>query len=149
MPHSKGFSLVELMIVVAIIALLASLAIPAYQDYVARSQVAEAISLAASKKSTVLDTWSTTGRCPQSGSDGIPDANATRGKYTASVGLGTGASNCEITAVLATSAAPPLQGKTVTVGISRIGSGIESSVEWTCTSTIEQRYLPKGCTAGS
>ena len=66
MRSAKGFTLIELMIVVAIIAILAAIAISQYQDYVIRAQVAEAASLASGVKSAVVEFYTRTGRFPVS-----------------------------------------------------------------------------------
>ncbi len=60
----KGFTLIELMIVVAIIGILAAIAIPAYQDYTIRAQVTEGLNLAASVKAAVAETYANTGTWP-------------------------------------------------------------------------------------
>jgi type IV pilus assembly protein PilA len=92
----KGFTLIELMIVVAIIGILAAIAIPAYQDYTIRSQVTEGLSLAGSIKTAVAERFANTGTWPTSLTDlGIVDtANAETppfGKYVSEVNLGPAA----------------------------------------------------------
>jgi type IV pilus assembly protein PilA len=88
----KGFTLIELMIVVAIIGILAAIAIPAYQDYTIRSQVSEGLSLAGAAKAAVAESYSQTGVAPLNRmvagmSNVITDTN---GKYVQSVAVTTG-----------------------------------------------------------
>jgi type IV pilus assembly protein PilA len=88
----KGFTLIELMIVVAIIGILAAIAIPAYQDYTIRSQVSEGLSLAGAAKAAVAESYSQTGVAPVNRmvagmSNLITD---TSGKYVSSVAVNTG-----------------------------------------------------------
>ena len=89
----KGFTLIELMIVVAIIGILAAIAIPAYQDYTIRSQVTEGLNLAGAVKAAVAETYSQTGLWPTSLlelgivlPDGVTPAPPT-GKYVSAVDL--------------------------------------------------------------
>ncbi len=85
----KGFTLIELMIVVAIIGILAAVAIPAYGDYTARAQAAEAFTLMDGFKTPLTELYTSTGTfLIDDGTNGV--AGITAGKYVASVGTGTG-----------------------------------------------------------
>jgi type IV pilus assembly protein PilA len=88
----KGFTLIELMIVVAIIGILAAIAIPAYQDYTIRAQVSEGLNLAAAAKAAVAETYLNRGAAPANRTQAGMSANATdtRGKYVASVNVANG-----------------------------------------------------------
>ena len=88
----KGFTLIELMIVVAIIGILAAIAIPAYQDYTIRSQVTEGLNLAGAAKAAVAETFSNLGRPPANRTEAGMSANATdtAGKYVTQVAVTNG-----------------------------------------------------------
>jgi type IV pilus assembly protein PilA len=88
----KGFTLIELMIVIAIIGILAAIAIPAYQDYTIRAQVAEGIALAGAAKSAVTESYSQTGRAAIDRTEAgmSPNDTDTSGKYVTRVEVSTG-----------------------------------------------------------
>jgi len=87
----KGFTLIELMIVVAIIGILAAIAIPAYSDYTIRAQVTEGLNLAGSVKAAVSETFSSNGNWPATNTEaGLDAATNIKGKYVTSVSVGTG-----------------------------------------------------------
>lgn len=91
----KGFTLIELMIVVAIIGILAAIAIPAYQDYTIRSQVTEGLNLAGAIKAAVAETFAQTGTWPADLAEaGVVDASGSAtpptGKYVSGVQISGG-----------------------------------------------------------
>lgn len=87
----KGFTLIELMIVVAIIGILAAIAIPAYQDYTIRAQVTEGLNLASSAKTAVAESFSSSGTWPTTNAlAGLSPAGDISGKYVTSVNVGAG-----------------------------------------------------------
>ncbi|EMU3207020.1 pilin, partial [Neisseria gonorrhoeae] len=87
----KGFTLIELMIVIAIVGILAAVALPAYQDYTARAQVSEAILLAEGQKSAVTEYYLNHGEWPKdNGSAGVASASEIKGKYVEEVKVENG-----------------------------------------------------------
>ncbi|EMT8973216.1 pilin [Neisseria gonorrhoeae] len=87
----KGFTLIELMIVIAIVGILAAVALPAYQDYTARAQVSEAILLAEGQKSAVTEYYLNHGKWPEdNGAAGVASASEIKGKYVKEVKVENG-----------------------------------------------------------
>jgi len=159
----QGFTLIELMIVVAIIGILAAIAIPAYQDYTIRAQVSEGMSLAAAAKAAVAETFLNTGTPPatRTAAGMSANANQTSGKYVSSVDVTNGV----ITVTYGNEANQQINGNTLTL------TPYESpdlSVAWRCgfanapagtaplgtsagaptayvAPTIDPKYLPSAC----
>ena len=153
MKKQQGFTLIELMIVVAIIGILAAIAIPQYQNYVARSQMSEAVTLTDGLKTDVVSSYAENGSCPDnsSGATGAIGAPASySGSYVASVTTGGTAPACTIQATMKSSGLNSnITGKTLTLTMADNSSGgTGGSASWTCTSDADPRYLPSSC-AGS
>lgn len=135
----KGFTLIELMIVVAIIGILAAVALPAYQDYTIRSQATEGMSLASGLKIQVADVFADEGALAgiASGADGIPAAANVVGKYVTGVEVAAGV----ITATFGGDANANLAGGTLILTPTSNGG----SLSWECTSALSDQYLPAAC----
>ncbi|EMS4312699.1 pilin, partial [Neisseria gonorrhoeae] len=93
----KGFTLIELMIVIAIVGILAAVALPAYQDYTARAQVSEAILLAEGQKSAVTEYYLNHGKWPANNGDaGVANPTDIKGKYVKEVEVKNGVVTAEM-----------------------------------------------------
>lgn len=142
MKLARGFTLIELMIVVAIIAILASIAISVYANSIAKAQLSEAFTIVDGVKSDISDYYTQTGSCPTLGADGLPAGTSYSGQYVASLSIASAGSGCAITALMrSNTVAPKLQGKQVTLTMT--GNG--GAVSWQCSSNVDPIYLPNTC----
>ena len=161
----KGFTLIELMIVIAIIGILAAIAIPAYQNYTIRSQVTEGLSLAEGWKTAISEYYDQNGSFPTTssttgGAGAIAQAGASSGKYVSAIAVGAGG-QIQIT----------YSGSQVNAKITGLkldlspGLNANADVVWICgkapvpsapalttapqadASTIPAQYLPSSCHA--
>lgn len=154
---SRGFTLVEVMIVVGILGVLASLAIPAYQDYVIRTQVTEGLNFAAATRASVAEYYLTKGTWPGNNSAiGLGSASSLQGKYVSGVRLSDGG----ITVTFGNEAhAAVLNGHTV--GLTPAVNA-DGEIVWRCgtspapagntvdsaaqaPTTVEGKFLPTAC----
>ncbi|ENV7788926.1 pilin, partial [Neisseria gonorrhoeae] len=122
----KGFTLIELMIVIAIVGILAAVALPAYQDYTARAQVSEAILLAEGQKSAVTEYYLNNGKWPaDNGAAGVASASDIKGKYVKEVKVEKGV----VTATMKSDGVnKEIQGKKLSLWAKRENG----SVKWFC-----------------
>ncbi len=140
----KGFTLIELMIVVAIIAILAAIAIPAYQDYVVRAQVSEGATLSDGAKTAVAEFYSNRGHPPLNNqSAGLAPAASIAGSYVKTVTVASGKITAEFADSGSQKANTAINGKAFVLSPVVANGG---SIVWTCTgSTVAQKYLPTSC----
>lgn len=139
-PQSAGFTLIELMIVVAIIGILAAIAIPAYQDYTIRAQVSEGLSVMGKAKAGIWEFYSRHGRMPaNNGSAELPAPASIQGNYVTQVQI---SANGLITATYGNRVNRAILSKTLLLSPTTQGS----SLRWTCRSTtLSGKYLPSSC----
>ena len=139
MKKPAGFTLIELMIVVAIIAILAAIAIPAYQDYLIRAQTAEAMTLIDGTRTPLWEFVSVKGYMPPSNfSAGLPKPTSISGRYVTQVDVSGGVA----TATFGNAANLKLSGRVLQLS----PTTTTGSIKWRCKApTINPRYLTQGC----
>lgn len=157
MKNVKGFTLIELMIVVAIIGILASMALPSYQVYVQRSEVVEALSMAASMRENVTNYYVEKLAFPANNEiAGVPAPNYLIGNRITGVVIESGA----IHVTLGNKAAKPLQGKVLSFRPAVVTGSPKSPIAWLCgydqpvtgmeavgsnKTNLEKEFLPSAC----
>ncbi|MGU4699135.1 pilin [Burkholderia cepacia] len=145
----KGFTLIELMITVAIVGILAAVALPAYQNYTIRAQVSEGILLSEQLKVAISDYYANNGKLPMSQAD--VNAGMPSGKYSTMTMIG--GSNSSTVYVLTTfgnEANQLIQGKQLTL-MAQVVPGVDN-LQWTCkgnsgisSTPVPNKYLPVSC----
>jgi type IV pilus assembly protein PilA len=160
----QGFTLIELMIVVAIIGILAAVAIPAYQDYTIRAQVSEGMNLSGEAKNAVSDFYANRGRLPNSNaSAGLPLATSLIGKYVGRITVGNSGG---ITIGYSNQVNAQINGDTLHLQPARVNNSPTSPLSWVCgnqttwpagttpvaaagvaatNTTLLNKYLPTDC----
>ena len=141
MKKQQGFTLIELMIVVAIIGILAAIAIPAYQDYTIRAQVSEGLNLSGGAKAAVTEYFQDRGTMPTSNTmAGLAANTEIAGKYVTQVDVGAGGL---ITVTYGNEAHTTIATNSITLTPSTAAAG---SVQWDCAGAgIADKHLPAAC----
>lgn len=145
----KGFTLIELMIVIAIIGILAAIALPAYQDYTKRSRVSEGLSLAGGVKSALTEYYASNNEWPEDNEKaGVAPANNIKGNAVESVTVsreGSGATSKGVITVAFNNKVD--SGKNL---IMKGEGNAAGSVKWTCTDgSLDKKYRPSECRAAT
>ena len=138
----QGFTLIELMIVVAIIGILAAIAIPAYQDYTIRAKVTEALNVAAAGKTALSEHYLAQGTMPSDPTTAGIDTSATT-QYVAAMDYTQNSTNVGVIQItLAADIGGDANGDTIQLS----GTGNSSSVKWSCTGgNLDSKYRPSSC----
>jgi len=141
MNTQKGFTLIELMIVVAIIGILAAIAIPAYQNYIGRSQVPEGPTLLAGLKTPITEQIASEGL---DAGCALPGDAVTQGNYISGIAEPTVADGaCPIVATYDTGLNDDVAGETITYTYTIADNA------WTCTTSLAADFAPAGCGSDS
>ena len=140
----KGFTLIELMIVVAIIGILAAIAIPAYQDYTTRAKVTEAVNAMAPAKTSVSEFYISQGSMPQLAADaGFNQTINSKYVQTVTYARNSTTQGTLTVAITGTVGGGTAAGQTITMQ----GTGTPgANVDWDCLpGTLEQKFVPADC----
>lgn len=141
----QGFTLIELMIVIAIVGILAATALPAYQDYTVRAKMAEPIGIAAAAKASVSEYYVTMGEMPTDAAAAGINTSAKQSTYISAVVYTKNTTNIgQIVYTLRN-----LNTNVDTKDLAFKGSGSSNGIQWVCNdttiTTVPGKYLPANC----
>jgi type IV pilus assembly protein PilA len=136
----EGFTLIELMIIVAILGFLVTIALPAYQDYIVRTKVSEVIVFADSARTNLSEYYMSSGRMPGAAEQANVNMSEDQSQFIGLIALSTTVSSVTITYTLAN--------LSIAGDIALVGTATGDGIEWSCNTaatTVGSRYLPKNC----
>ena len=138
----QGFTLIELMIVVAIIGILAAIAIPAYNDYTIRTKVSEVMVIGSAGKTTTSEYYLSAGSMPSTADQAGLNTNTAQSNYLSSIDFGTTATTMTMTYTVTNLEPTNVDGKTIVFE----GTVSTDGVKWTCSKgNVPSKYLPANC----
>ena len=138
----KGFTLIELMIVVAIVGILAAIALPAYQDYTARAQATEALKVSSGLQADIGAYYAENNAFPPAGDAIITDAAQLQGKYFPVGGLTVAPGTGVISVAFGSGV---LAEQTMTISPTAAGGTVPQIAQWTCAGLARPTHIPSGC----
>ena len=135
-----GFTLIELMVVVAVLAFLITIGLPAYQNYVIRTKVAEIMLFADSARSNLSEYYLTSGHMPDSTEEANINTSADQSEYIGSISFSTTSNTATLTYTVSN--------LSVSGDIALVGTASADGMRWSCSTpgtTLESVYLPQNC----